>query len=67
MTTDNKYLNRLRQQYKVVKNQNAPTKKLQEFRVRDYHAMRLFCLDTGLVSFNEIEAMEFEIDESLSS
>ena len=30
----------------------------------EYDAMRLFCLDTQLISFNDIELMESEINSS---
>lgn len=63
---NNIYLNRLKEQYKVTKKQNAPTKQLQDLRDTDYQAMRLFCLDTQLVSFNDIEAMEYEVNQSFS-
>ena len=33
---------------------------------QDYLAMRLFCLDTQLISFNDIEAMEYEVNQSFS-
>lgn len=29
--------------------------------------MREFCLDTQLVSFNDIEAMEYEVNQSFSA
>lgn len=32
-----------------------------------YKAMRLFALDCNLVSFNEIESIEFEIDEQFKT
>lgn len=53
-------LNRLKEQYKttqkLVLNYNR--------NLQDYNAMRLFCLDTQLISFNDIELMEYEIDSS---
>lgn len=57
------YLDRLRQQYKVFKNWE---KDKQGGRIAhfEYQAMRLFCLDTQLVSFNDIEQMEFEVNSS---
>jgi len=62
--TENIYLNRLKEQYKITKKYNAPTKQLQELRETDYQAMRLFCLDTQLISFNDIEMLEFEVNQS---
>jgi hypothetical protein len=61
-----KYLDRLKQQYKITKTE-APNKQLQELRLTDYQAMRLFCLDCELVSFNEVELMEFEVNQSFTS
>ena len=52
-TEENIYLNRLKEQYKQML-----SKKQGDF----YLAMRLFCLDTQLVSFNDIEVMENEIN-----
>lgn len=60
------YLRRLREQYKLIKKQNAPTKQLQELRDIAYNAVRLFCLDCSLLSFAEIELMEFEVNQSFS-
>jgi len=34
-----------------------------KYKIR-YQAMRLFCLDTQLISFNDIEIMENEINSS---
>ena len=31
-----------------------------------YQAMRLFCLDCELLTFNEIELMEYEVDNESS-
>jgi hypothetical protein len=53
-----KPLDRLRQQYietqKSVLNYNR--------NLQDYNSVRLFCLVCELVSFNDIEAMENEIN-----
>ncbi len=56
-----KPIDRLRQEYKqrqellkINKNTNLII----------YQAMRLFCLDCELVSFNDIEAMEYEVNSS---
>lgn len=56
-------IDRLRQQYKLV----SEARKLcwqhtQKLRENDYYGMRLLCLDCELVSFSEIELMEFEVD-----
>lgn len=59
----NKYLNRLRQQYKLFKDwQKDPQG--GKIAYYQYQSMRLFCLDCELVSFNDIEAMEFEVNQS---
>lgn len=62
---ENKILDRLKQQYKSYKqNYNNGRTILKEYT--EYQAMRLFCLDCELVSFNDIELMEFEVNQSLS-
>ena len=57
-------LNRLKELYKfAVQNEES------EFyigRLENYQSVRVFCLDTQLVSFNEIEQMEFEVNQSFS-
>jgi hypothetical protein len=58
----NKYLARLREQYRATKKDDAPTVQLQGLREVAYRAMRLFCRDTDLISFNEIEMMEWEVE-----
>jgi hypothetical protein len=58
----NKYLDRLRQQYKEY----YSTKYSREKEV-SYNAMRVFCLDCELVSFNEVELMEFEVNQFFTS
>ena len=57
----NIYLNRLKEQYKhFLKPSNGD----EYFKRKDYYqAMRLFCLDTQLISFNEIELMEYEVNQ----
>lgn len=55
---NNIYLDRLRQQYKLTKTD------ILGLKTHDYKAMRLFCLDTQLISFNDIEVMELEINSS---
>jgi len=63
--TENIYLNRLKEQYKKFK---GFEKEGYEYVIKkhynDYQAMRLFCLDTQLISFNDIELMEFEVNQS---
>ena len=54
--TENIYLNRLKEQYKMFKK--------DKIHYESYYAMRLFCLDTQLISFNDIELMESEINSS---
>lgn len=60
---ENKCLDRLRQQYKAL---NFRTCAIDEKRIllTEYSAMRLFCLDCELVSFNDVEAMEYEVNSS---
>lgn len=63
----NIYLNRLKEQYKKYKS-FEPVKddfpSVFKKHYNDYKAMRLFCLDTQLVSFNDIEVMENEVNQS---
>ena len=62
-TIDSKiYLDRLRQSYKEYKKEGSRYSDLTN-RFKDfYNAERLFCLDTCLLSFNDIEVMENEIN-----
>ena len=60
----NIYLNRLKEQYKFYKQVESEKYNDSSFVKRDYLAMRLFCLDTQLVSFNDIEVMEYEVNQS---
>jgi len=60
--TENIYLNRLKNQYKQLKEKQS-VDSFSFHKIR-YDAMRLFCLDTKLVSFNDIEAMEYEVNQS---
>ena len=62
--TENIYLNRLKEQYKQI-NEKQSVDSFSFHKIR-YDAMRLFCLDTQLVSFNDIEVMEHEVDSSFS-
>jgi len=59
----NIYLDRLREQYKET--QNFKHRKVA-FRNHTmcYNAVRTFCLDTQLISFNDIEVMEYEANSS---
>ena len=36
-------------------------------RENDYFGMRLFCLDTQLISFNDIEVMENEVNTEINN
>ena len=53
----NIYLNRLKQEYK-----NYCSKGKTPIAKNIYYAMRVFCLDTQLVSFSDIEVMENEVN-----
>ena len=56
------YLDRLKQSYKDYKKAELRFSDLTN-RFKDfYKAERLFCLDTSLLSFNDIEVMEYEIN-----
>ena len=59
--TENIYLNRLKEQYKETKRGSQDDRLL---RKRQYLSVRAFCLDTQLVSFNDIEAIEYEVNQS---
>ena len=65
-TEENIYLNRLKEQYKQMLSKKQGDFYLEGYNrlLQDYLAMRLFCLDTQLVSFNDIEVMENEINSS---
>ena len=61
------YLDRLKEQYlELNQYQNKfvdSIKRDKAIELLDYYnAMRLFCLDTCLLSFNDIEVMEYEIN-----
>ena len=60
--TENIYLNRLKEQY--IKAKEEWNGRLILKNCYEYDAMRLFCLDTQLISFNDIELMESEINSS---
>ena len=63
---ENIYLNRLKEQYKKMLSKKQGDFYLEGYNrlSQDYLAMRLFCLDTQLISFNDIEVMENEINSS---
>ena len=65
---ENIYLNRLKEQYKQMLSKKQGDFYLEGYNrlSQDYLAMRLFCLDTQLISFNDIEAMEYEVNQSFS-
>ena len=60
----NIYLNRLKELYKfAVQNEES------EFyigRLENYQSVRVFCLDTQLVSFNDIELIENEVNTEIN-
>ncbi len=64
MKPKNTPLDRLRQQYKKFKELKPSQSTTDAYWTRKnyYDAMRLFCLDCELVSFNDIEAMEYEVN-----
>lgn len=59
-----KYLGRLRQQYKKYKEIDEKEDFSKSIEKIEYLAMRLFCLDCELLTFKEIELMEFEVNQS---
>ena len=65
-TEENIYLNRLKEQYKQMLSKKQGDFYLEGYNrlSQDYLAMRLFCLDTQLISFNDIEMLEFEVNSS---
>jgi hypothetical protein len=56
-----KYLDRLKQEYKESLGGSMDDR---NYRRNRYSAVRVFCLDCELVSFNEVELMEFEVNQS---
>lgn len=52
---------RLREQLHEVHRVSIPDD--NNYRQTRYNAMREFCLDCGLLTFNEVEGMEFEIKQ----
>jgi hypothetical protein len=63
---ENPYLDRLRQQYKVFKKAVFMNREQQYNCKIEYQAMRLFCLDCELLTFNEMELMEYEVNQSFN-
>lgn len=57
------YLDRLRRQYKTAMEADGYSD-ARDWYINKYDAMRLFCLDCNLVSFNDIEVTEFEVNSS---
>ena len=62
-TEENIYLNRLKEQYKKYKELKSWSEE-SRYELQVYSNIRRFCLDTQLISFNEIELMESEINSS---
>lgn len=63
--TENIYLNRLKEQYKQLQESKKKYKVKSLYTTEQlYNSVRLFCLDTQLISFNDIELMESEINSS---
>ena len=62
-----KYLDRLKQEYKEYQKANKIFHGVEQvkYKIR-YNAMRLFCLDCELVSFIDIESMEYEVNSELN-
>lgn len=61
-----KPIQRLKQQYKISK-QYTPNSRDRKDRELSYLAMRLFCLDCDLLTFQEVEQMEYEVDNELKN
>ena len=55
-------LERLKKEYEKYFLLNDDLIDLKKRYLRTYSDMRLFCLDCELLTFNEIELMEFEVD-----
>lgn len=62
----NIYLDRLKYFYKKFK--FAEVEKFEkDLQRREYFSLREFCLDTQLISFNDIEVMEYEVNNEANS
>lgn len=57
---ESKYLKRLRRDYKLLQERALPN--TTTIRTTQYNTLRQFCLDTNLISFNDLEVMEHEVD-----
>ena len=57
-------LNALKREYKVFKGLEKMNTKFKENYKDEYNSIRTFCLDTQLISFNDIEVMEYEVNQS---
>ena len=62
---ENIYLNRLKEQYKKYKELKSWSEE-SRYELQVYSNIRCFCLDTQLISFNDIEIMENEVNQSFS-
>ena len=62
-TEENIYLNRLKEQYKKYKELKSWSEE-SRYELQVYSNIRCFCLDTQLISFNDIEMLEFEVNQS---
>ena len=65
-TEENIYLNRLKEQYKKYKELKSWSEE-SRYELQVYSNIRCFCLDTQLISFNDIEQMEFEVNKEISN
>ena len=57
-------LNALKREYKVFKELEKMNTKFKENYKDEYNSIRTFCLDTQLISFNDIELLEYEVNQS---
>ena len=58
-------LNRLKEQYKKYKELKSWSEE-SRYELQVYSNIRCFCLDTQLISYNDIELMENEVNQSFS-
>lgn len=59
-----KPIQRLKQLYRRFKYSIAD-KEEKRNQSREYHMCRAFCLDCDLLTFQEVEQMEYEVDKNL--
>lgn len=59
-----KPLDRLKQQYKIFLSVDDSDKDHKRRAANIYSSIRIFCIDCNLISFAEIEAMEYELENS---